>query len=166
MLLKKTVYDKLVAKVNSIDTSRFVSKTKQDTDKSEIENEIPDTGDLNKKGDYNTKITEIEGKILHVSSLAAKIALTTVENKIPNVNSIAERADYNTKITEFEKKLTDYNHDKYITTPNFNTLAVDVFNERLAQADLVTKTDFDAIQNVLTEKLLKIKRRTCLLKMS
>ena len=34
--VKKTVYDKLVAKVNSIDTSRFALKTKYDTDKSEI----------------------------------------------------------------------------------------------------------------------------------
>ena len=32
-VVKKTVYDKLVAKVNSIDTSAFVSKTKYDTDK-------------------------------------------------------------------------------------------------------------------------------------
>ena len=37
MLVKKTLYDKLVAKVNSINTSRFVLKTKYDTDKSEIE---------------------------------------------------------------------------------------------------------------------------------
>ena len=35
MLLKKTVYDKLVAKVNTIDTSGFVLKTKYDADKSE-----------------------------------------------------------------------------------------------------------------------------------
>ena len=34
--VKKTVYDKLVAKVNSIDTSRFALKTKYDTDKSEL----------------------------------------------------------------------------------------------------------------------------------
>ena len=32
----------------------------------------------------------------------------------------------------------------YITTPEFNTLAVDVFNARLAQASLIAKTDFDA----------------------
>ena len=37
MLLKKTVYDKLFAKVNSFDTSAFVLKTKYDTDKSELE---------------------------------------------------------------------------------------------------------------------------------
>ena len=40
---KKTVYDKLVAKVNNIDTSGFVLNTKYDTDKSELENKIPDT---------------------------------------------------------------------------------------------------------------------------
>ena len=36
-VVKKTVYDKLVAKVNNIDTSGFVLKTKYDTDKSELE---------------------------------------------------------------------------------------------------------------------------------
>ena len=49
MLLKETVYDKLVAKLNSIDTSGFVLKTNYDTDKSEIENKIPDTSGLFKK---------------------------------------------------------------------------------------------------------------------
>ena len=39
---KKTVYDKLVTKVNNIDTSRFALKTKYDTDKSELENKVPD----------------------------------------------------------------------------------------------------------------------------
>ena len=41
-------------------------------------------------------------------------------------------------------KLTDHNHDKYITNPEFNTLAASVFNARLAQTNLVTKTDFGA----------------------
>ena len=35
-VVKKTVYDKLVAKVNSIDTSGFVLKTKYDGDKTEL----------------------------------------------------------------------------------------------------------------------------------
>ena len=35
-VVKNTVYDKLVAKVNSIATSRLVSTTKYDADKSEI----------------------------------------------------------------------------------------------------------------------------------
>ena len=36
-VVKKIVYDKVVAKVNNIDTSRFVLKTNYDRDKSEME---------------------------------------------------------------------------------------------------------------------------------
>ena len=60
ILLKKTVYDKLVAKVNSIGTSGFVLKTKYETNKKELEHKIPDTIGFIKKTDYNAKITEIE----------------------------------------------------------------------------------------------------------
>ena len=91
-----------------------------------------------------TKVTELENKIPDFSNLATKTALTTVENKIPNVSSLVKKTDYHKKTTEIEKKLTDYNHDKHITTPEFNTLAADVFNARLAQANFITKTDFDA----------------------
>ena len=69
-VVKKTAYDKLVAKVTSIGTSRFILKTKYDTEKSEIENKIPDTGGLVKKTDYNAKISEIEGKIASIGGLA------------------------------------------------------------------------------------------------
>ena len=55
-----------------------------------------------------------------------------------------KKTDYNTKITDIENKLTDYNHDKYIDTSEFNKLTGDVFNARIAHANLVTKTDFDA----------------------
>ena len=71
---KKDVYDKLVAKVDNIDTSGFVLKIKYDTDKSELENKIPDISGLVKKTDYNIKITEIEGKIPDISNLATKTA--------------------------------------------------------------------------------------------
>ena len=39
-IAKKTVYDKLVVKVNSIDTSTFVLKTKYNMDKTELEKEF------------------------------------------------------------------------------------------------------------------------------
>ena len=45
-VVKKAPCDKLVAKVNSIGTSRFVLKTKYDTDQIELENKIPDTSGL------------------------------------------------------------------------------------------------------------------------
>ena len=47
------------------------------------------------------------------------------------------------KINETENKITDYNHKKYITTPEFNKLTAENFAARLTQASLVTKTDFD-----------------------
>ena len=151
-VVKKIIYDKLVAKVNSTDTSAFVLKNKYDTDKTELENKIPDTSSLVKKTDYNTKITEIEGKIPDISSLATKTALAAVD-KIPDASSLVQKTDYNTKVTEIENKLNNHNHDKYITTPEFHTLAADVFNARLAQAFLVAKTNFDNTVSSLDSKI-------------
>ena len=156
-VVKKTEYNKLVAKVNNIDTSRFVLKAKYDTDKSELENKIPDTSGLVKKTDYNIKITEIESKIPDISNLATKTALTTIENKIPNFSNLVKKIDYGTKVTEIENKLNNHNHDKYHDTQEFNTLAGNVFNSRLAQANLVTKTDFDAKLSSLNRKVTKNK---------
>ena len=47
--VKKTVFDKLVAKVNSTDTSAFVLKIKYNTDKTELEKKIPDPSGLVKR---------------------------------------------------------------------------------------------------------------------
>ena len=66
---------------------------------------------------------------------------------------MSQKKDYNTKITELEKKLTDHNHDKYIATPEFNTLAAVVFNARLAQENLVTKTCSDAQLSSVNRKI-------------
>ena len=150
--VKKDVYNKLVAKVDNIDTSGFVLKTKYDTDKSELENKIPDTSGLVKKTDYDSKISEIEGKIPDVSYLVTKTALTTVKNKIPSVNSLVKKTDYDTKVTEIENKPNNHNHDKYIITPEFNTLAA-VFNAKLARANLVTKTNFDNSVSSINNKI-------------
>ena len=172
------MYDKLVAKVNNIDASDFVLKTKHSTDKTELKKRIPDISNLVKKTDYNTKITELENKIPDISNLATKAALTTVENKIPiisnlatktaitavenkipSISSLVKKTDYNTKITDIENKLNNYNHDKFIDTSKFNTLAANVFNERLAQANIMTKTDFDAKQSSLNRKITANKTR-------
>ena len=80
-VVKNTDYNKLVAKVDNIDTSGLVKKTDYNTKITEIEGKIPDTGGLVKETDYNTKITEIEDKIPDISNLATKTALTSVENK-------------------------------------------------------------------------------------
>ena len=51
--VKKSVYDKLAAKVNNIDTSPFILKTKYQTDKTELEKKVPNVTDFVKK----TKLT-------------------------------------------------------------------------------------------------------------
>ena len=162
-VVKKIDYNKLVAKVDNIGTSGLVEKNDDNTKITEIEDKIPDSSSFVKKTDCNTKITEIENNIPDISGLATKTALTTVENKIPSVSNLAtktalstvenkipsisglvKKTDYNTKITDIENKLNNHNHDKYVASSEFNTLAVDVFNARLAQANLITKIDFDA----------------------
>ena len=60
-VIKKTAYDKLVAKVNNIDTNDFVLQTKYQTDKTELEKKIPDVSNLVKNkthwiGKQNFKI--------------------------------------------------------------------------------------------------------------
>ena len=47
----------------------------------------------------------------------------------------------NTKISVVKNKIA--NHDKYITTPEFNKLTAKKSTARLKQANLVTETDFD-----------------------
>ena len=164
-VFKKDVYDKLVTKVHSIDTSGFVLKTRYDTDKSELENKIPDTSRLVNKIDCDAKIADIEGKIPDVSGIATKAALTTVENKTPSVSDLFKKTDYDTKITEIENKLNNGNHDKYITTPEFNTLAADVFNSRLLQANLVMETIFDNTVSSRDSKITENKaKKTSLFK--
>ena len=96
-VVKKTVYDKLVAKVNNIDTNDFVLKTNNNTDKTELEEKIP-----------------------NISNLATKTPLTAVENKIPNVSNLVKKIDYNTEITDTESKRNNHNHDKYIDTLEYN----------------------------------------------
>ena len=49
------MYDKLSAKVNNIDTSTFVLKTKYQTDKTELEKKIPDITDFVKKKKKNSR---------------------------------------------------------------------------------------------------------------
>ena len=70
----------------------------------------------------NTKISEVENKILYTSSLVSTNVL-------------------NTKMSEIENKVPD--NSKYITTQELNKKTSESFGARLKQADLVSKTDFD-----------------------
>ena len=139
-VVKKTEYDQLVNKVNYIDTSNFVSKTKYEKDGSDFEDKInkidkktPDVGDLVKKTDFNSKITEAKGKIPSMSGLATSSALTAVENKIPDVSSLATTS----ALTAVENKIPDV-------------------------TSLVTKTDFHTKLKAASDRLTKNKSKDLL----
>ena len=85
--------------------------------------------------------------------------MTAIENKIPNVSNLAKQTDYETKISEIKKKFTNHNHDKYITTPEFNKLTLENFAARLAQANLIAKTDFDNRLMSLNRKITSNKTK-------
>ena len=59
----------------------------------------------------------------------------------------------------FENKLNNHNNNKYIDTSKFNTLATNVFNARLAQANLITKTDFNTKLSSLNRKTTQNKSK-------
>ena len=88
-----------------------------------------------------------------IRGLATNATLTAVENEIRNISSFVKKTDFNTKISEIEKKLTDHNHDKYITTPEFNKFIAEGFAARFAKVNLVTKTDFDTKLKSLNQKV-------------
>ena len=102
---KKTVSDKLVAKVNNIDTSDFVLKTKYSTDKTELEIKIPNTSGLVKKIIIILEIIILENKIPDIRNLATKSALTTVENKITDVGSLVKKQTIAQKLLKLKINL-------------------------------------------------------------
>ena len=105
-VVKKTVFDKLVTKVNvirlnNIDTSDFVLRLKYNTGKTELENKIPNMTDFAKKA----KLAELENKIPYISNLAIKTELTAVENKITNVSNLVKKQTITQKLQKLKINL-------------------------------------------------------------
>ena len=133
----------------------LLKKTDYNSKITEIENKIPDISGLATK----TVLTRVENKIPSITNSATKTALTIVENKTPSISGLVKKTDYNTKITDIENILNNHTHDKYVATSEFNALTADVFNARLAQANLITKTDFDAKLSSLNKKITENKTK-------
>ena len=104
-----------------------------------------------------------ENKVPAIIGLTTISALAAVENvpiKISDVSNLDKKTDCNTKLKEIEKKVTHHNHDKYITTPEFNKFTAEIFAPRLAQTNLIRKTNFN------TKLITQTKRNIYLLKMN
>ena len=53
---------------------------------------------------------------------------------------ISQKTDHNTKISQIEKKVTDQDHDKYITSSEFNNLTAKSFAAVLSLNKKITQT--------------------------
>ena len=145
---KKTTYNTLKNKVDAIDTSKFVSRTKFTTDTNALDNKIdkvekkiPDISGLAPKSSVTRLVTEqedytdkVKKKISDISGLASKTELTAVENKIPDASGLATAS----ALTAVEKKIPD------ITS-------------------LITKTDFDAKLKNISDRVTNNKSKDLLL---
>ena len=163
-VVKKTEYNKLFTKVDNIDTTNFVSRTKFGKDGLDFDNKvykvdkkIQDVSDLVKKTDVNSKIIEVEGKIPSIIGLVKKTdfssKVTEIEGKIPDVSSLITKTNFNTKITEIECKIPDV--ISLITKTNFNTKITDIEGKIPDISSLITKTDFNAKLKAITDRVTK-----------
>ena len=136
-IVKKTEYNTFENKVDAIDTSGFVTRTKFTTDSNalddkidKIEKKISDIKGLATKSSVTRLITEQEDyipdipKIPDISELASKTELTAIESKIPDVSDLATAS----ALTAAENKIPD------ITS-------------------LITKTDFDAKLKKISDRV-------------
>ena len=114
-VVQKTDYNTLKSKVDGIDVSKYVARTKCETDGKAIYDKIDALHAVEKKipvlADFVTTACFNHEKHL----LATKTALITVENKIPDVSTLATRTSlssllpvstFNSKVTELEGKVT------------------------------------------------------------
>ena len=85
---------------------------------------IPDFSGLATK----TALTGVENKIPDISNFATNAALTNLSNTVPDINTFIKKSNYDTKIAEIESK--------YVSDTGFKS--------KLAQANVVTKRNFDA----------------------
>ena len=118
-VVKKDVYS---AKIKNIedkipDITKLVTNTTLNAKINEIKGEIPSIANLPTTAALIAKINEVKGEKPCITNLASTTALAAVENKMPNVSNLVKKAYYNIKVIEIEKKITDHDHDKYITSP-------------------------------------------------
>ena len=151
-----------------VDTSKFAKKVdwanlKSDVDKikndkiKNIEDKIPNNTNLATNAFLNAKINQVKDEIPNITNLATSNVLTAVENEIPNVSNLVKKSGCNTEISEVENKITtDHDHDKYITTEEFNKLTFGNFTTRLKQANLASKSD---IANFVKRQILIINQK-------
>ena len=111
-VVKKTDYNALKSKVDDIDVSKYVGRTKYETDEKAIYDKIDA---VKKKIPVLTNFATAARFNYEKNLLATKPAFGTVENKIPDVSTLATKTSlssllpigtFNSKAAELEGKVT------------------------------------------------------------
>ena len=136
-VVKKNCVCKLVPQVNAICTNRIVLKTHYNTDKSGLEKKIDDASKkildasgLVIKTDYNAKITDIEGEIPSITSLATTAALNAVNDKMSNVCNLLKKK-------QIMMQKISYIESKYFTVSGYNKFMNNIINNKTKEMQLV-----------------------------
>ena len=115
-VIKKSDYNALKSKVDGIDVSKYVGRTKYETDGKAIYDKIDA---IEKKIPVLTNFVTTNRFNHEKNLLATKTALTTLENKIPDVSTLATKTSlssllpvstFNSKVTKLEGKVTTVNN--------------------------------------------------------
>ena len=155
----------LKSKVNKLGVDKLVVVP---VDLSKLSDKVKHLATTTTTTAFNAKINEVKNKIPNITNLATTTALIAVENIIPNVSNLVKKTDYDTKISEIENKITtNHDHDKYITTREFNIKKIycKIITANLASkndiANFVKKTDLDKSElNELSKKVISAKGLT------
>ena len=155
---KKTDY-MLKSKVDGIDVSKYVGRTKYETDRKAIydkidvvEKKIPVLADFVTTARFNHE----------KNLLATKTALTTVENKIPDISNLATKTSlssllpvstFNSKVTELEGKVTtiDNKFSGFVKKADYSAEITKIKNDYATNASLESKLNDLKAQHIATE---------------
>ena len=166
-VVKKTDYNTLKSKVDGIDVSKYVGRTKYETDGKAIfdkidavEKKIPVLTDLFTTARFNHE----------KNLLATKTALTTVENKIPDVSTLAIKTSlssllpvstFNSKVTELEGKVTtvDNKFSGFVKKTDYSAEITKIKNDYATNASLDSRLNDLKAQHISAE-LKKINDKT------
>ena len=158
-VVKNTDYNTLKSKVDGIDTSAFVTRTKFTADTNALddkidkfEKKIPVLSDFVTTARFNH-----EKKLL-----ATKTALTTVENKIPDKSNLATKTSlsslllvstFNSRITELEGKVTtvDNKFSGFAIKSDYSAEITKIKNDCATNASLDSKLNDLKAQHISTE---------------
>ena len=157
--IKKTDYNAVKSKVDGIDVSKYVGRTKYETDGKAIYDK---TDAVKKKIPVLTDFVTTARFNHEKNLLATKTALTTAENKIPDVSTLATKTSlsslfpvstFNSKVTELECKVTtvDNKFSGFVKKTDYGAKITKIKNDYATNGSLDSKLNDLKAQQITYE---------------